>query len=134
MIVNHDSGPGLAARKVEVWAEVKKLRDQRLAAGCMVPGVGAFQTDEKSMANVHEAVTGALLAGATGQPFTVQFTLADNSRPTLSAGQMMLAGKFIGERKSAIHAYSQDVLRVAIEAAPDHDTLNAIDIETGWPE
>lgn len=133
MIINHDSGPGLAARKAEKWAEVKRLRDARLAAGFTVPGIGTFQTDEKSMANIHEAVSGALLAGATGQPYTVKFTLADNSRPSLNANQMLLAGKLIGERKSAIHTYSQDVLRPAIEAAISHTALDAIDIEAGWP-
>jgi hypothetical protein len=84
------------------------------------------------MSNVHEAVTGALLAGATGQPFTITFTLADNSRPVLSAAQIMLAGKIIGERKAAIHAYSQ-ALREEIDAAADHAALDAIDIEAGWP-
>jgi len=123
----------LAELKDEAWLAVKRLRESRIAAGCTVPGIGTFQTDEKSMANVHEAVSGALLAALTGQPYTIDFTLADNSRPTLNGTQMMLAGKVIGERKSAIHAYSQDVLRAAIYAAADEAELAAIDIEAGWP-
>lgn len=133
MIINHDSGPGLALAKAEKWALVKARREVQISAGCTVPGVGTFQTDERSMANIHEAVSGALLAGATGQPYAVKFTLADNTRPTFNATQIMLAGKLIGERKSAIHSHSQDVLRVAIFDAADHATLDAIDIEGGWP-
>lgn len=124
----------LGELQAEKWRAVKRRRDMLLAAGAAVPGVGTFQTDEKSMANIHEAVTGALLAGATGQPFTIEFTLADNSRPVLSAAQMIAVGKLVGERKSAIHAFSQDVLRAAIFGAASAAELDAIDIEAGWPE
>jgi hypothetical protein len=133
MIINHDSGPGLLAAKDAKWERVKALRAEKLAAGCTIPGVGAFQTDERSMANIHEAVTGALLAAAAQLPYTIEFTLADNTRPTFNGAQMMAIGKVVGERKSAIHDYSQDVLKVAIYAATDHAALDAIDIETGWP-
>lgn len=124
--------PTLQELKDAVWEKVKAKRATLIAAGATVPGIGTFQTDLVSMANVHEAVTGALLAGATGQPYTITFTLADNSRPTLTAAQIMLAGKVIGERKSAIHAHSA-TLRAAIEAAADEAEIDAIDIETGWP-
>jgi hypothetical protein len=133
MIIEHDSGPGLELSQLATWRRVKDLRTAKLASGCAVPGVGTFQTDEKSMANILEAVSGAMLATIAGLPYTVSFTLANDTRPVFNGQQMMMIGKFIGERKSAIHAYSQDVLRVSIFATASHVELEALDIETGWP-
>lgn len=122
----------LAQAKASLWEQVKTRREAILAAGCTVPGIGAFQMNPKAMADIHEAVTGALLAEVTGQPFSIAFTLADNSRPELTAEQMMLAGKVVGERKIAMHDHSQD-LRKRIEAAANFADLAAIDIEQDWP-
>lgn len=122
----------LAAAKAAIWEKVKARRAVAIEAGCTIPGLGTFQTDADSLDNVTQGVAGALLAAATGQPFTIDWTLADNATATLSGPQMMAAGKIIGERKSACHARSR-ALRAQIDAAADFATLEAIDTGSGWP-
>lgn len=122
----------LAAAKAEVWDQVKAERAKAIEAGCTFPGIGVFQTDAASMASLTEGVAGALLAAVTSQPFTVDWTLADNTIAKLNGQQMLLVGKVIGERKSACHARSH-ALRVEIETSKDFASLMAIKVKDGWP-
>lgn len=132
MIINHDSGPGLALAKTERWEEVKALRDVKIAEGCDVPGLGVVQTDMASMDNIAQAVIGATVAAITSQTYTLPFILADNTPVVLNGAQTMGMGQVTGERKSACHVHSQQ-LRAAIYAAVSKTALDAIDIEAGWP-
>ena len=122
----------LELAQLRKWAATKAKREAVIAAGANVPNLGIVQTDPDSMDNIAQAVIGAILATITSQPFTIDFTLADNSVATLDGPSMMGLGKFVGERKSAAHARSR-VLRAAIFAAADQAELDAIDTGTGWP-
>lgn len=122
--------PELKAAK---WELAKANRDAAIDAGCTVPGVGTFDTDLLSRTNIHGAVTAAAIASGQSLPFSVPWKLQDNTIVTLDAPTMIGAGMAAMQRTSDCHAHAQG-LGIAIEAAADFAALEAIDIETGWPE
>lgn len=122
--------PELKAAK---WELAKANRDTAIDAGCTVPGVGTFDTDLLSRTNIHGAVTAATIASSQSLSFEVPWKLKDNSIIVLDAPTMIGAGMAVMQRTSDCHAHAQG-LGLAIEAAVDFAALDAIDIETGWPE
>lgn len=122
--------PELKAAK---WELAKANRDAAIDAGCTVPGVGTFDTDLLSRTNIHGAVTAAAIASGQSLPFSVPWKLQDNTIVTLDAPTTIAAGMAVMQRTSDCHAHAQG-LGIAIEAAADFAALEAIDIETGWPE
>lgn len=118
--------------KAELWARAKARRDKRIGAGVAVPGFGVFDSDDASRLNLVGASVMALAAQAAGQPFSINWKLADNSIVTLNAAQMIAAGVAVGSKVSAIHARAQQI-GLAIEAAQDSGTVSSIDIGGGWP-
>lgn len=122
----------LSELKAAKWEQAKAIRDQRIDAGCTVPGIGTFDTDLLSRTNIHGAVTAATIAVSQSQPFEVPWKLQDNTIETLSAAAMITAGMVVMQRTSDCHARAQ-VLGQAIEAAETFAALDAIDIEAGWP-
>jgi hypothetical protein len=124
--------PPLAVAKAAKWEQAKAERDRRIAAGCAVPGIGTFDSDDPSRSNITGAVTMALIAQAAGQPFSIGWKLADNTVATLDAAQMIGAGVVVGQYVAACHANAQ-ALGQAIEAAGTIAALGDINIGAGWP-
>ena len=122
----------LALLKQEKQAAVRARRDIEIDGGCPVEGIGVFDSDLPSRQNINGAVTGAMIAQGAGAPFTISWKLADNSLVALDAAQMIAAGLAVLGRVAACHANAQ-AIGVAIDAAEDFATLNAIDLEAGWP-
>ena len=122
----------LAEQKANLWASAKTLRDQKIDAGANVPGIGRFDSDTPARINIIGAVTGAQMALAAGQPFSVPWKLQDNSVTTLSAAQMLFVGQTVLAHVTACHQRAQ-VIGIAIDAAQDEAALSAIDIGAGWP-
>lgn len=118
--------------KVLRWQAVKGLRDQHIDGGCEVPGIGRFDTDGPSRANITGAVTGAFMAKYAGGAFAINWKLADNGLIQLDADQMILVGETVLVHVSTCHARSQ-ALGLAIGAATTKEELEAIDINQGWP-
>lgn len=124
--------PSLADMKAAMRRQVQQTRDTHIDAGCVVTGIGKFDTDLQSRVNISGAVTGAMLAQSANQPFTIQWKLADNSVATLTGGQMITAGVTVLGHVSACHAVSQAHI-AAIDAAASKSALRALDIASGWP-
>lgn len=124
--------PSLDELKADKWEQAKAERNRRIAAGCTVPGVGVFDTDEVSRGNITGAVTMALVAQAAGSPYSIGWKLADNSIVTLDGPGMIGAGVAVGQYVAGCHANAQ-ALGLAIEAAADQVALSAIDVAAGWP-
>lgn len=122
----------LSEQKAALWDAVKIRRDAAIDGGCVVPGIGAFDSDLPSRLNINGAVTGAILAQTTGAPFAVQWKLADNSIAHLSAAEMIAVGVTVMGHVSLCHGIAQ-MFGEAITAAVDQSELDAIDIEAGWP-
>jgi len=68
----------------------------------------------------------------TQQPFSADFTLADNTVATLNAAQMIGLGVAVGQHVQQVYGRATE-LREAIDAAQDIDALEAIDIGAGGP-
>lgn len=124
--------PPLADAKALKWAQARRKRDAVIDAGVAVQGIGTFDSDPTSRANINGAVMMAFIAQSTAQPFLIGWKLADNSVVVLNAAQMVGAGVAVGERVAAVHAHAQ-TLGTAIQSAADHAALEAIDVEVGWP-
>lgn len=122
----------LEERKVFLWDQAKRIRDQHIDGGVLVPGIGAFDSDPMSRSNINGAVTGAVVAQSLGQPFEVSWKLADNTVEVLDGAQMIAAGMGVLGHVAACHAVAQAIGQ-AIIAATDHETLDLIDLEAGWP-
>lgn len=127
-----DTPKPLPAAQADKWGQAKTLRDAHIEAGCNVPGIGRFDTDETARMNVTGAVTGAMIAAQQGKPFSVPWKLADNTLVTLDGSQMIAVGLAVLNWVSSCHAHSQQI-GAAIMAAQDHAALDAIDLTAGWP-
>lgn len=114
------------------WEAVKALRATVQQGGCQTP-FGPAQTDLESRGLINGAVTLAMLSLQAGQPFALEFTLADNSSLMLDASSMIGLGQAVGLFVAAAHAYSV-TLRALIDSAPTIAALDAIEISVGWPE
>lgn len=122
----------LAIRKTNMWDRVKARRDRVVARSVTVGPLGTFDADAESRANITGAVTMALIAQGAGQPFSINWKLANNAIATLNAAQMIAVGVAVGQHVAATHANAQS-LGIAIDAAATHQDLDAIDVAAGWP-
>lgn len=115
----------------ERWAEARRYREQCTNGGCATAW-GRVDTDSDSQIKVSGAVQMAMLAQMAGDPYSIDWTMADNSQVTLDAAGMMQMGVTVGEHVKACHAAGTNI-RAAIEAAADEAALAAIDITAGYP-
>jgi hypothetical protein len=117
----------LAQARASKWAEIKRERS-KVEYGQFTWDGHTFDCDAVSQSRLQGAVQIATLAATSGQSFSVDWTLADNSVLTISAADLVnvagaLAGTIIGA-----HTVARQ-LRAAIDAAT---TLSAID-SIHWP-
>lgn len=115
----------LESLKARKWAEIKAARGTQESAGFTVEGVGTFDSDADSRARIIGAVTAAKIAKDEGQPFSVEWTLADNTAVMLDADQVISVGFAMLTHITSTHEKGR-TLRSAITAAEDVDSLNAI--------
>jgi hypothetical protein len=94
------------------WAAAKRARDEAEAADFEFDGT-LYQPD---VAKITGAVLAALLPRPEGDPFAIDWTVADNSVVTLTAAQVMRLGLTLTDRINAIHQYGRE-LRALIENA-----------------
>ncbi|MBH0112702.1 DUF4376 domain-containing protein [Novosphingobium sp. YJ-S2-02] len=127
--------PSLYAEEVlkpRLWEQVKELRTQHVFAGADTPS-GAVDTSEEAQRNIVGATLAAQIALAAAQPFSIDWTMADNSEANLDAEAMIAVGLAVVAHIDACHARAR-ALRAEINAAANVDAVSAIDITTGWPE
>lgn len=117
--------------RMVVWEMARARRDEAIDAGAPTP-FGAVDSDEAGRANVSGAALGALIAKSAGAPYSVTWTMLDNSTQTLDADGMIAMALAVLLHVNNCHARARE-LRVAIETAADMAALLAIDISAGWP-
>lgn len=106
------------------WEEVKTERDARM--GGTFTAVGhTFQID---LVMIPGSALSAKVALDNNTPWSKQWTLANDTRVTLTAAQMIEVGQAMDATVDAIWNTSQD-LRDAIYAADDLETVDAVT----WP-
>lgn len=115
---------GLKERK---WAEIKVDRLNKEYGGFIYLG-DQYDSDEASTRRIVGATTLASLAKSSGQPFTIDWTLANNNVKTLDADGMIGVGEALGQYVASIHATGR-ALRNTIEEATTEEEVALIQ----WP-
>jgi hypothetical protein len=79
------------ARAVK-WAEIKAIRDQLESGGFELAAVGRFDSDAESRARIVGASMAAKIARDAGQPYSINWTLANNTTVELDADAVINVG------------------------------------------
>lgn len=114
----------LEAAKIMRWAVIKVYRDAAEFGSFTWDG-STFDSDQISQSRIQGAVQLAQLALSQGQPFSIDWTLADNTSRTLNAIQMISVGVDMGEHINACHMKAR-MLREQINAATTKEELDVI--------
>ena len=113
--------------KGQQWEKVKASRDSVEFGGFVWDG-STFDSDQESQSRIQGAAQLATLATLNNQPFSIDWTLADNSVRTLDASDMIAAGTAMGVHIATTHSIGR-TLRIEIDAAVTKEEVEAIT----WP-
>jgi hypothetical protein len=114
----------LSDAKDQTWSAMKVARDANLAAGFTWNG-SKFDSDDVSQQRIQGAVQLASLAAAVGQPFSITWTLFDNTTRTMSGSEMIAVGIALGTFVQNVFTAGV-ALRNQIDAATSLSTLQGI--------
>lgn len=106
------------------WTAIKAERTRQLGGTFSAEG-RTFQIDQL---NLPGAALDALRAQLAGEPWSQVWVLADNTVATLTAAEMIAAGRAMRQAISDLWVMGE-ILRAQIQAAMDADALDAIT----WP-
>lgn len=113
--------------KAAQWTALKAERERR-EYGTFTWDGDTFDCDRDSTAKIMGAVQTAMLAAQDNQPFSKDWTLADNTERTLSGADMIGAGLALSAQISAIYDTAR-ALHAQIDAATTAQEVLAIT----WP-
>lgn len=111
--------------KAVKWAEIKAIRDQLECGGFELAGVGRFDSDAESRARIVGASMAAKIARDAGQPYVINWTLADNITVELDADAVINVGFALLAHVDGIHQRSR-ALYAEIQAAEDAQAVASI--------
>lgn len=114
----------VAGAQAIAWERVKAARDKAEAGTFEFEG-GIYDLNKE---NVSGAALAALMAQLAGQPFSIEWTLADNSVRVLDATTMQALGRSMVAHIDALHCTARG-LRERISAATTPDEAYAVT----WP-
>lgn len=126
VMFDFNAPPAFDAEKAraEKWKQIKAARE--LAELDVFTWNGhQFDGDLNATRRINGAVTLALVAMTLGEPFTIDWTLADNSMITLSGPDMLAVGVALGQSAGGAHARAA-ALRTQIQSATTQAELDAI--------
>lgn len=106
------------------WEEIKAQRDAAEWGGFDTP-FGRFDSDPNSQTKIIGAAQLASIALAQGTPFSIEWTLQDNTSVSLDAAQMIAVGAALSNHANAVHQRGRQ-LRAQIEAAVTLADLESI--------
>jgi len=110
--------------KEQTWERLKAVRDAAEYGGFTYNGA-VFDSDETSVRRITGAVTLAMIAQSTGEPYSETWILADNSTMQLDAQGVIGLGVAMGAHVKALFARSV-AARIEVEAATTKAQLDAI--------
>jgi hypothetical protein len=84
----------LADARTQAWNRIKAARDIAEVADFTHDG-NVYQADRE---RINGAVTAAILAQMAGAPYSIDWTLSDNTTVTLDGAQMMAVGAALAQR------------------------------------
>lgn len=111
-------------------AKVKAKREAVINGGSDTPS-GRVDTDDVSRGKIAGASFVAFVAKSTSVPFTIEWTMQDNSFQALDADQMIAVGTAVAFHVNAAHDRAR-ALQTELEAAPTVVDLLKIDTAAGW--
>lgn len=123
-----DAAGGISTVKARAWAGIKYVRGV-LEFGGFTWDNSAFDSDAQAQARIQGGVQLATIAAANNQPFSIDWTLADNSVRTLSSTEMVTVGFALAAHVQAVHTTAR-TLRSQIEAATTVAEVEAVT----WPD
>ena len=112
------------AYKAKTWERIKVARAAAESAGFIFNGM-RYDSDPLSLQRISSAVTLAMLAQSAGQPFAIDWTVADNTVVPLDAAGMIGVGLTCGQYVASVFDRAR-VLREQIDAATTADQLDAL--------
>jgi hypothetical protein len=123
-VIAADNSATLEAAQARAWVRVKACR-AAVETGNFEYAGGQYQCDS---ARITGATTMALMAKMAGQPFSIGWTLADNTVRTLTGDQMIAMGAAAGRYVDSVFATARS-LREDIAATSTIEEANLI----AWP-
>lgn len=110
--------------KIKKWAEIKALRDKIEQSGC--PFKDTFiDSDLISVSRINVACIAAQAALSSGQEFSIDWTMKDNSTRKLSAVEVIEMSSALASWSNTCHEKGR-LLREQIEAATTVEDLEKI--------
>lgn len=119
--------PDVPKAKADKLQQLKTIRNQKESGGFTWDG-SIFDSDPMSQIRVQGGVSLAQTAVSSGQPFSIDWTLKDNTVRTLSGSDMVAVGLALAEHITAIHELYRD-LKSEVDTAT---TVQQID-NINWP-
>lgn len=126
-VVVSDGAMTVEAAKLRKWASIKNTRSQKEYGGFAWDG-SSFDSDALAQSRIQGAVILAMQAAAAEQPFSITWTLSDNSTRVLTGAEMIAVGGALAQHVITLHEVAQD-LRVQLDAA---ETIEDVD-SVVWP-
>jgi hypothetical protein len=117
--------------KAEKHMQVNAERDRREASGFSYLGK-VFDSDPRSVLRINTAAQAAQAAIAAAQPFTIDWTCADDTTVQLDAEQLLVLPASLAARANLLHTYARS-LKISLNEATEAE-LSEIDPLAGWPE
>lgn len=117
----------IAELRDQKWQNIKQQRDSTEFSGFTWDG-STFDSDQISQSRIQGAVQLASMSINAEQPFSIEWTLADNSTRVLSAEDMLAVGVALSQHVSLQHSKAR-LLRAAIEACQTKEALDGISWE-----
>lgn len=107
--------------RADAWTRIKAARDIAEVADFAHDG-NVYQADRE---RINGAVTAAILAQMAGAPYSIDWTLSDNTTVTLDGAQMMAVGAALAQRVKEVFEIGV-TKRAAIAAAASPAAADAI--------
>lgn len=118
----------LEQRKAKMHEAIRAKRWHVETGGIVVSGA-PIRTDETSQAKI----TGAVSLFASDDSLTsIDWEAQPGEWVTIDAATMTAIGIAVGRHVQACFSHAR-TLSEAVEVAEDHDALDLIDVEAGWP-
>ena len=124
--------PTLTELQAAAWSRIKAERDRREQSG--TPYLGKIlDSDEKSVTRISIAVQAAQAAISAGTPFSLDWTMQDNSVITMTAAEVVGMSVALATHSNALHLAARAV-HEKILAATDAAGVEAAEKAVVWPE
>lgn len=122
----------LGKEQTKYRAIISDLRVKNISKGVKTP-FGVVDSDDVSIRNIMASYQAAVLSLVAQQPFEMSWRLLDNTSVEVDAQGMIAIGNAVLQHTKLCYERSWE-LKEQIGATETIDELQAIDLNSGWPE